>query len=147
MVEKYWVAELFLRNRYNSRMGLPGCLWEGLRRMTHPRECSPCRRDLRMLLKIWVFPSVRYSPLTQGPTPAVTLHKNDSLFHTSSFCACWDPHNQLVTYVVRWDVAQEQHLSKKSALHGVKVQAAFLQIDTCATKISGFWMKAQPKGL
>lgn len=88
-------------------MRFPGCLREGLRRMAHPQECSPWQSDLRMLLKIWVFPNVRYSPLTQGRTPVVTLHKSDSLFHTSSFCACWDSHSQFVTYVVQWDVAQE----------------------------------------
>lgn len=90
-------------------MGFPGCLWEGLRRVAHPQECSPWQSDLRMLLKIWVFPNVRYSPLTQGRTPVVTLQKSDSLFHTSSFCACWGPHSQFVTYVARWDVAQEHY--------------------------------------
>ena len=59
-------------------MGFPGCLQEGLRRMPYPWEHSPWRRELQMLLKSWVFPNVRYSPLTQGPTSVVTLH-SDSL--------------------------------------------------------------------
>lgn len=119
------------------------CLQEWWRRMLYPWGCNPQRRDSWMFLKCWLFPHVRYTPFTQGPTSLVTLLKAEPL---SSHQLFWCLLGSSQTHLLLWDFPQELTL-EQAALCGMKAQALFLQMDPLATKICGFWVKAQPKGL